>query len=67
MNLPGCKVNLPTLTEKDIDDIVNFGVRYNVDLIAASFIRSADDVRQLRSLLGDSQIQIIFLKSPLCY
>lgn len=59
MNLPGCKVNLPTLTEKDIDDIVNFGVRYNVDLIAASFIRSADDVRQLRSLLGDSQIQII--------
>lgn len=59
MNLPGCKVNLPTLTEKDIDDIVNFGVRYNVDLIAASFIRSADDVRQLRSLLGNSQIQII--------
>ena len=59
MNLPGCKVNLPTLTEKDIDDIVNFGVRYKVDLIAASFIRSADDVRQLRSLLGDSQIQII--------
>jgi pyruvate kinase len=59
VNLPGCKVNLPTLTEKDIDDIVNFGVRYNVDLIAASFIRSADDVRQLRSLLGDSQIQII--------
>ena len=59
MNLPGCKVNLPTLTEKDIDDIVNFGVKYNVDLIAASFIRSADDVRQLRSLLGDSQIQII--------
>jgi pyruvate kinase len=59
VNLPGCKVNLPTLTEKDIDDIVNFGVKYNVDLIAASFIRSADDVRQLRSLLGDSQIQII--------
>jgi len=59
VNLPGCKVNLPTLTEKDIDDIVNFGVRYNVDLIAASFIRSADDVRKLRSLLGDSQIQII--------
>jgi len=52
--LPGCKVNLPTLTEKDIDDIVNFGVKHNVDLIAASFIRSADDVRQLRSLLGDT-------------
>jgi pyruvate kinase len=45
MNLPGSKVNLPTLTEKDVDDIQNFGVKNKVDLIAASFVRSADDVR----------------------
>ena len=62
MNLPGVVVDLPTFTEKDVDDIVNFGVKHNVDFIAASFVRKASDVRNLRKLLSDNKgqhIQII--------
>jgi len=53
MNLPGVVVDLPTLTEKDIDDIVNFGVKNGVDFIAASFVRKAADVHKIREVLGD--------------
>jgi pyruvate kinase len=35
MNLPGVVVDLPTFTEKDVDDIVNFGIKHSVDFIAA--------------------------------
>lgn len=62
MNLPGVVVDLPTFTEKDVHDIVEFGIRKGVEFIAASFIRKADDVRKLRKLLtdnGGSQIKII--------
>lgn len=41
MNLPGVKVDLPTVTEKDKDDIVNFASKYPVRIIALSFTRSA--------------------------
>ena len=54
MNLPGVVVDLPTLTEKDVDDIVNFGIKNNVDFIAASFVRKGSDVRNLRQLLADN-------------
>ena len=40
-NLPGVKVDLPTMTEKDLHDIVDFGVANDVDFIAASFVRKA--------------------------
>lgn len=53
MNLPGVIVNLPTLTDKDVDDIVNWGLKYNVDYIAASFVRKAADVHRIREILGD--------------
>ena len=53
MNLPGAVVDLPTLTEKDIDDLVNFGVKHNVDFIAASFVRKAADIDFIRSVLGE--------------
>ena len=62
MNLPGVKVDLPTFTEKDVNDIVNFGIKNNVDFIAASFVRKASDVVNLRKLLKDNggeYIQII--------
>jgi pyruvate kinase len=62
MNLPGVVVDLPTFTEKDVDDIVNFGCKHSVDFIAASFIRKASDVDNLRKLLTDNggeQIKII--------
>ena len=45
MNLPGVIVKLPTLTEKDEDDLVNFGLKEGIDMIAASFVRKADDVQ----------------------
>jgi pyruvate kinase len=53
MNLPGAVVDLPTLTEKDIDDLQNFGVKHGVDFIAASFVRKASDIDFIRQVLGD--------------
>ena len=44
MNLPGISIDLPTVTEKDEDDIVNFGLKKGVDFIALSFCRRASDV-----------------------
>jgi pyruvate kinase len=54
MNLPGVVVDLPTLTEQDIDDLQNWGVKYNVDFIAASFVRKASDVAKIREVLGEA-------------
>jgi len=51
-NLPGVVVDLPTLTEKDVDDLVNFGVKHQVDFIAASFVRKGGDVDLIRQTLG---------------
>lgn len=59
MNLPGVVVDLPTFTEKDVDDIVNFGCKFNVDFIAASFIRKAQDVTNLRKLLKDNGGELV--------
>ena len=61
MNLPGIRVNLPTLTEQDEIDIVEFGLKYGIDMIAASFIRKASDVEYIRDVLGvkGSYIKII--------
>ena len=52
MCLPGCYVDLPTITEQDEDDLENFALRYNVDFIAASFVRKASDVETIRDVLG---------------
>jgi len=54
VNLPGVRVNLPAITEKDKRDI-QFGIEQEVDFIALSFVRNAEDVHQLRSLLGEQQ------------
>jgi pyruvate kinase len=51
VNLPGVRVNLPAITEKDIRDIA-FGVANDVDFIALSFVRSSEDIAKLRELLG---------------
>jgi pyruvate kinase len=59
MNLPGVVVDLPTFTEKDVDDIVNFGIKNKVDFIAASFVRKASDVTNLRQLLAENGGQAI--------
>ena len=61
MNLPGVNIDLPTVTEKDEDDIVNFGLKKGVDFIALSFCRKAEDIEYVRDLLGPrgSHIKII--------
>merc|ERR1719229_447463 len=51
-NLPGVKVDLPVLQEKDINDLVKFGIPQSVDFIAASFVQSAEDVKMIRDTLG---------------
>ena len=54
VNLPGVRVNLPAITAKDEQDI-KFGIDNDVDFIALSFVRSPDDITQLRTLLGKKQ------------
>ena len=61
INIPGAKIHLPSLTERDIEDI-RFGVEHDFDFIAASFIRRASDVEAIREVLrtyGGEKIQII--------
>lgn len=50
INLPGVRVNLPPLTQKDLNDI-ELAVRLGVDFVALSFVRQRSDVEELRSLL----------------
>lgn len=50
VNLPGVAVSLPSLTEKDLDDL-RFGVTQGIDMVALSFVRTAADVRNLREWL----------------
>ena len=52
MNLPGVDVDLPVVSEKDRDDIVNFAVKHKMDFIAVSFVRKASDVDIVRQVLG---------------
>lgn len=60
VNVPGVKIKLPALTDKDKEDI-RFGMEMGFDYIAASFIRSADAIREIRELLaeGGSEMGII--------
>ena len=60
VNLPGVRVDLPSITKKDRKDI-SFAIKHNVSFIALSFVRSAKDIVTLRSILKrkKSQIKII--------
>ncbi|WP_317845498.1 pyruvate kinase [Schnuerera sp. xch1] len=53
VNVPNIPINLPAVTEKDISDI-KFGIENGVDFVAASFIRKADDVLQIRKVLEEN-------------
>jgi pyruvate kinase len=58
INLPGVKVSIPSLTEKDLQDL-HFGLTSGVDMVALSFVRTAGDVQQLRDRLGGRPISIV--------
>ncbi|CAL9115420.1 unnamed protein product [Musa textilis] len=52
VNLPGVVVDLPTLTEKDKEDILGWGVPNKIDMIALSFVRKGSDLVTVREVLG---------------
>ena len=61
INLPGVRTHLPAITDKDRADLI-FGAENGVDFVAASFVRKAEDIRQIRKILdehGGREIQII--------
>ena len=65
VNLPGVVVDLPTLTEKDKEDILGWGVPNKIDMIALSFVRKGSDLVEVRKLLGD-HAKTILLMAKVC-
>ncbi|MDO4166469.1 MAG: pyruvate kinase [Eubacteriales bacterium] len=58
INVPDVHLSMPYLSEKDREDIL-FGIAEDVDYIAASFVRTAEDVQQIRDLLGKNGGEMI--------
>ena len=60
VNVPGIRLSMPYMSQRDREDIL-FGIEQGFDFIAASFVRTAADVREIRHLLDDagSKIRII--------
>ena len=52
-------VDLPTLTDKDVDDIIHWGIPNDIDFIAASFVRKPADIDNINKVVGGAEIQII--------
>ena len=57
INLPGLRVNLPSITQKDYSDI-DFAISQDFDFLALSFVQSAEDVRQLKDYLNQKRSNI---------
>ena len=51
VNIPNVKINLPDLTDKDIADI-EFGIKAGFDIVAASFVRSSNCIKQIRDIIN---------------
>lgn len=58
INVPNCNLTMPFISEKDYDDIT-FGIKAGFDFIAASFVRTADDVLEIRKILNEHGAQNI--------
>ncbi len=60
VNIPGVRINLPTITERDYE-FIKLAHKYNVDFIAHSFVRNENDVKEVQAILDelDSKIKII--------
>ncbi|KAL5563789.1 hypothetical protein UlMin_033536 [Ulmus minor] len=61
VNLPGVVVDLPTLTDKDKVDILQWGVPNKIDMIALSFVRKGSDLVEVRKLLGQNAKSILLM------
>lgn len=61
VNLPGVIVDLPTLTEKDKEDILKWGVPNKINMIALSFVRKGSDLVEVRKLLGEHAKNIVLI------
>lgn len=57
VNVPGRTLSVPSITEKDVDDLA-FGIEQGVDYVALSFVRSAADVTRLRALMTERSASI---------
>lgn len=64
VNVPGVKINLPSLTQKDKEDI-EFGIHNGIDFIAASFVRKASDVLAIREILEANNAEKIKIISKI--
>ncbi|WP_246019721.1 pyruvate kinase [Bacilliculturomica massiliensis] len=64
INVPGTKVNLPAITERDKADI-RFGVENGIDALAASFVRKASDVEAIRQVLAECGGRDVFVISKI--
>lgn len=64
LNLPGVFIPMPALTNKDKSDLL-FGIENDIDFIAASFIRSASDVNEIRSFLRENDASRIMIISKI--
>ncbi|MDW7677523.1 MAG: pyruvate kinase, partial [Bacillota bacterium] len=64
VNIPGVRINLPAITDKDREDI-EFGIRNNIDFIAASFVRKAADVIAIREILEQNDAGFIHIISKI--
>ncbi|HEX8538806.1 MAG TPA: pyruvate kinase, partial [Cystobacter sp.] len=58
LNLPGALVSVPTITEKDMEDLA-FGQEVGVDYVALSFVRSANDIKEARKLVAQRNTPLI--------
>ncbi|URE38889.1 Pyruvate kinase [Musa troglodytarum] len=61
VNLPGVIVDLPTLTEKDKEDILKWGIPNKIDMIALSFVRKGSDLVEVRKVLGKHAKSIMLM------
>lgn len=57
LNLPGVAVSVPALSEKDVDDL-RWGLRQGVDLIALSFVRSAQDIEDVHRVMDEEGVRV---------
>jgi pyruvate kinase len=57
INLPGVAVSVPALSEKDIDDL-RWGLKAGADFIALSFVRSAEDIKDVHRIMDEEGIRI---------